>query len=481
EVKINCGCRWCPKTNSILGTCREHSGDLTLRFESINEVQLLCDALETGTTHLASEVTVAALGALSKGSRDSSARPILISGTCKRESGEQHATVIQTVLNACQRKTDKMHGYVMSAASDGESRRGRAFDILFQKRKLAQSAPSYEHLRQLRLFNLMVGEDDITLDKDYKHVFKRLRNLLLREKGVILDGVKLTPSLLRFHLIESGVPSWTVDSWLNPTDKQNVPLMYSLLRALWTLPDAPATAKPTFAQARNALKTFGKLGYYLVAPYVQVNLSLAEQLEYLSTAAHLAIALFTSNDTRTNFMPASLFLDIMHMVKNAYFCVAKTKAADPDGEFWLVLLGTDRLEDAFGILRTIVGNDANADALQVGTRLSNASQVANIFAAKPEWDRTPRRLKIPAMDDSGEMSRDIDHITPRTWRGDMSVRPVVPHTCWRLGRVRAEREFAHHSVASHLSRVDETLGADMLSPFGKELDPADGDEELDED
>ena len=39
-------------------------------------------------------------------------------------------------------------------------------------------------LRVLPLMNLEVGEDDITADKDYKYIFKRLRNLLLRDKGL---------------------------------------------------------------------------------------------------------------------------------------------------------------------------------------------------------------------------------------------------------------------------------------------------------
>jgi hypothetical protein len=38
-------------------------------------------------------------------------------------------------------------------------------------------------LVHLELFDLFVGADDITANKDYKHIFKRLRNALLREKG----------------------------------------------------------------------------------------------------------------------------------------------------------------------------------------------------------------------------------------------------------------------------------------------------------
>jgi hypothetical protein len=65
------------------------------------------------------------------------------------------------------------------------------------------------------------------------------------------------------------------------------------------------------------------------------------------------------------------------MVKNAYFCVAKAKVDDPHGKFWIILLGTDRLEVLFGILRTMVGNDANLDLLQLGLRLTGTTEVSS--------------------------------------------------------------------------------------------------------
>lgn len=32
-------------------------------------------------------------------------------------------------------------------------------------------------------------------------------------------------------------------------------------------------------------------------------------------------------------MPTQLYMDIMIMIKNVYFCVAKAKVDDPDGNF----------------------------------------------------------------------------------------------------------------------------------------------------
>ena len=48
--------------------------------------------------------------------------------------------------------------------------------------------------------DFFVGMDDITADKDYKHVFKQLRNALLHKNGCIIYGIKLTPGLIWKHL-----------------------------------------------------------------------------------------------------------------------------------------------------------------------------------------------------------------------------------------------------------------------------------------
>jgi hypothetical protein len=71
-------------------------------------------------------------------------------------------------------------------------------------------------------------------------------------------------------------------------------------------------------------------------------------------------------------MPSLTFKDLILLVKNAYFCVAKAKIHTPDGNFYLILNGTDQLESTFGVVRSMVGNDANADVLTLGYHLSHA-------------------------------------------------------------------------------------------------------------
>ncbi|KJA17189.1 hypothetical protein HYPSUDRAFT_118800, partial [Hypholoma sublateritium FD-334 SS-4] len=140
---------------------------------------------------------------------------------------------------------------------------------------------------------------------------------------------------------------------------------------------------PGFAVARKALWIFGKLLYHLVFPYLCVDLTLSEQIEHLSTAVHLCLVLYKLGGK--NFIPTGLYIDLMIVIKNIIFCVAKAKVDNPSSEFWIVLLGTDRLETLFGILCTMVGNDSNLDLLQLIYCLAGTTEIANIFAKYPHW------------------------------------------------------------------------------------------------
>jgi hypothetical protein len=171
----------------------------------------------------------------------------------------------------------------------------------------------------------------------------------------------------------------------------------------------------------------------MIFPFLCVDFTLSEQFEHLSAAAHLVLTLYRLAGPK--FIPTNLFLDVMLMIKNAYFCLAKAIADNPQGSFWLILLGTDRLEELFGILRTMVGNDSNMDMTQMVSRLGSTTEVANILAKDPHWDRSPRRLKLSAITrESKEIPDSADHIKPAAWKGNLEVKNVSLQTAWKRGR-----------------------------------------------
>jgi hypothetical protein len=240
-------------------------------------------------------------------------------------------------------------------------------------------------------------------------------------------------------------------------------MAFDMLKDIWTLPRISKNPHPGFQKAREAIWILGKLLYHMVFPYLCVDLSLSEQIEHLSAAAHLALSLYWS--AKKDFIPTHLYIDLMIMIKNVLFCVAKAKIDDPDGKLWIILLATDRLEELFGILRTMVGNDTNLDILQLVCRLAGMTEVSNILAKYPHWDQAPRRLKLPALSwESKEIPDSADHIKPSSWRGNINVKDVSLQTSWNRGRRLVEDECAF--VKPILSEIEATPSADLLAPFG---------------
>lgn len=80
--------------------------------------------------------------------------------------------LLQAVLDAANNNQNLTRLRVISLASDGESRRGKALANLTYVAPLAPSSPIYDQLVHLDLMDYFVGPDNITADKDYKHKFK---------------------------------------------------------------------------------------------------------------------------------------------------------------------------------------------------------------------------------------------------------------------------------------------------------------------
>ncbi|KAF6764939.1 hypothetical protein DFP72DRAFT_839943 [Ephemerocybe angulata] len=390
--------QWSPHTNEFLGVCREHGPSVSLEFGGADNVDELFKALDAKEIHYASEAMIGAIGILCKDNRIYSSRPVLISGDCKKETGEQHAKVLQTVLDGVNSTKPVTNLRIVLIASDGEARRGSALVQLTFKHKLTEDSSIYPTLSPLKLMNFHVGDNDIT------------------------------------HLRTAGASSAHLNALFNPNDLQDVKLAFDMLCDIWLLPP------PTQPQ----------------------DLSLSEQLEHLSAAAHLAFVLYKSAEK--DFIPTLLYIDIILMIKNMFFCVAKAKTDTPHGVFFIVILGTDRLEIQFGILRTMVGNDCNLDILQISDRTSGVIDIADILAKHPDWDKGPRRMQLPTLQRTedrtmDEMPQSSDHLSPKYLKGDYTLIKFTLQTCWRQGRRLAETKYppAVEILKDDVDKISEAL------------------------
>ncbi|KAF5334132.1 hypothetical protein D9758_018620 [Tetrapyrgos nigripes] len=445
------------QSNSFLGVCREHGGAAGLSFNTVSDLEQLYESLDEGEIHYASEATVGAIGILTDNKQFYNARPIFVSGTCKREPGEEQAKIIQLIYDAFRKKFPDVRTRIISLASDGEQQRGKALDILtYLKNNLSEDSNIYPLLSHLRFMNLRVGNDDLTSDKDFRHCLKCCHEALLRAQGLDIMGTIIIPAFYTLIFVKP------------------------LLRDVRCLPEV-SSGTLQFVAERKALKLIGTLFYdSILFPYICVDLSLSEQLECFSAAAHLLLVLY--QHTGKKFLPTLLYQDLQIMIKNIFFCVAKGIVDNPSGRFWICLLGTDRLEQLFGILRSMVGNDANLDVLQLLQRITGTVEIANILAKHPEWDNKSRHLRLPAVNSMGQeiLGAAIDHISPVTWRGDVRLSQVTLLTCWKAGLSRVVAKFPNLQDLFHDLNLD-TRPIDILMPdgvllIGRKLDSDDVEE-----
>ncbi|KAH9170864.1 hypothetical protein EDB89DRAFT_2071449 [Lactarius sanguifluus] len=152
-------------------------------------------------------------------------------------------------------------------------------------------------------------------------------------------------------------------------------------------------------------------------------------------------------------MPRQLYLDIVLMIKNVYFCITKMKVDNPSTNFYLILLRMDHLETFSGL-----------SVLQ--SHASELMEVVSILAEHPEWDYGTCCLSLPVFSkETQEFTSKANHITPRDWHGNVSVANVNLHTCWLLGQQQAEDLIPDAEVI--LSALSGSI--DMLAPFGELL------------
>jgi hypothetical protein len=101
--------------------------------------------------------------------------------------------------------------------------------------------------------------------------------------------------------------------------------------------------------------------------------------------------------------------------------------------------------------------------VQLGSQASGLTEVAVILSIHPEWDRGPHQLNFPALTKDGNVDLKVDHINPRSWRGNVEVEDVNLCTCWMLGRQKA---IKHLPAAGPVFQQLFNDGLDMLKPTG---------------
>ncbi|KAF8159731.1 hypothetical protein B0H34DRAFT_782368 [Crassisporium funariophilum] len=402
ELKISERLQWDPRTNMILGACCKHSLQCALEYCSQFQANTLLKCLKNKTVHLASEATV--IGAFA------------ILGTCKQKTISDQETLLWDSSDALKSKLRTQNCCLYYCLlSDGNACRCCALISITLNQKLPATLPIHPLLAPLPLFDLSCGKDDITLDFDCKHVLKRFWNTLLCQKGVTVDGVSISTSTIKAHLVDCGMSLDTANTLLAPNNKQDVVLMLKLL---------PQAVLQSTCQVLCLLR---KIYGHLLHAYT---------------------------NEKGEFIPVQTCFDMVSMIKNVFFCIAKVQKDNPDGLFWLILVGSNGLEKVFGKVQTMVGNNTNVGQYQLTNCINGAVQCVNILEKHPEWGGQARQLTTkPLPSKLGDVSSKYNHISSKLWVGDVHVKNVVLSGCWSKGRRIVEDKLCKADINVHSAWV----------------------------
>ena len=88
----------------------------------------------------------------------------------------------------------------------------------------------------------------------------------------------------------------------------------------------------------------------LVLPFITITMTLTMQLESLSIYSHFAAAAWIKHVLAC--LTGALYANSQSIVKNIFITVAQLQVIDKALEFYLLMEGTDRLENLFCDCRT---------------------------------------------------------------------------------------------------------------------------------
>ncbi|KAF7376995.1 hypothetical protein MSAN_00117400 [Mycena sanguinolenta] len=452
--------------NSIGGLCWRHSPQVELEMKTYDDALKIAAKIKADEVHLGKEMTVVSVSCFG----ESGTYPILALPTCKQIGPPESSLIYETVTATwLEHAADKV-GMPWSWSTDGESSRRKAGYDQFVRHKLGPTSPIFGTIAGLAGLNIFTGIHGITLDFDYKHVFKRICTLIRSAAGMALcNGRIINPAVLCRFLAR--LPAQTDDSMF-PRAVELIQSIIDVLNCDFGVVDADTTAD------LDSIRLLAHVLKSILAPFITPTMSLTAQMTHLSTFAHLSFTLFRLN--RLTFMSNQLYGDSQCMVKNAFFCLAKQQKLDRTQPFYLFQVGDDPLEKLFGKLRMLGAHNSAMNYAQAIERLGHACDLQAVFLRQPDLDQGQRRINMTR-------SEGVDHLNMASWTGNAIAGDCHIRSAWQDGSKSAQEIFAQLRFpppSYDYPVIFSDPEIDMLRPFGDgkypgvEFDPADLDRSI---
>lgn len=469
--------------HQITGLCRHCMDTNFITFEDAIKIQTDLDRESTDAKkiHLAQEMEVFCIGLNDR--NITSLFPVAAIPSCKKDAiiGESTNTVQQvftTIVNKYhQMQLHKTLGPMSTADSDGAGQFRKGIGNVLNKDLPANVRSVYitpDGKALCPLLNLVGGPEGTTPACDIDHLGKRFRARVKTLTGIRIGvftftKVDMAALLQRALLVDTADEA---ERLFNPEDQMDVLEMVKCLYAIGRFASCPLINFPPDWRSIDCNRTTHRelrlLGHVSKSMCTMIighegnideegdHLSVGGYLTVCSRLAHLLFVLFRRNKTR--FIPAQNYRNWQDTIKNMFVSVTLAKVNGVE-DFWWFLNTNKRLEQLFGITRSMRGGNLNFDCLDLRDRLADSSIVQWIFSMYPQWDEPSRRLKTT-----------IDRKNTRSWKGDTRVANANEVECWKIGREQSIAYLKESGIFSDDEvNFDYILsnepGVDMLRPY----------------
>ncbi|KAG5634212.1 hypothetical protein H0H81_002859 [Sphagnurus paluster] len=408
-------------SNTVGGLCWKHTAVHSLVLNNFSSAENIAKKIADGLIHISKEMTVITVSLFG----EKHTLPILAAPTCKQETAEDMQDTLQMAIMAWESEGAEKVGPLWSVATDGNATRRRA---------------GYKILSRL---NLCTGKNEVTLDFDFRHIFKWICTLLRLQSGIVLNnGRVVNPNLLSRYLpLVPGYDTNHVTRLLvNPDNSEDVPRAVELKRGIIMLGKMPITDNsPEIIANRDAIRLLGELLEAFLAPFTTPSFSLSDCVRGLSKFA--SIRRFTDGSEELG--------------------LAKQQLLNSGDPFYPFDVGDNALEELFGRIRMIGGHNAAMNYKQ------GAVDIDAVLKRNPDMDPGSSRTKIDRIEG-------VDHLNKESWTGDVTSGSCDIGLAWKEGSTAAANAFRTSQVPSSMydhPTIFRTPGVDLLRPFGGDKYP----------
>ncbi|KAG2125172.1 hypothetical protein DEU56DRAFT_873149 [Suillus clintonianus] len=305
------------KYNKVVGLCWKHSRLVNPVLRTYKSAVTITQKIHDSEVHLGKELTVIGVACFG----EDKLYPILVAPKCKIEgAGDMEATVRP----------------LWSFANDSDATQCAACHRLFLKTPLSTNSQLYGVLSNMPGLNTLTGDGKVTLNFDFKHIFQCILCTLIRSPtGIVLNnGCVINTMMLSRYLV--WLPAYdeaSIMKLLHPNDPQDVPRAIELMQTIHTiLNNSFSTDIDTHADLVS-ITLLSNIIESILVPFINPNLSLTEQVHYLSRYAHLTFTIFRVH--QHSFMPFQLYYNTQTAIKNIIFTITKQQVLDLYTSFFL--------------------------------------------------------------------------------------------------------------------------------------------------